>query len=79
VQVAPDSPAGRAGLLPFRRNRSGEVLAGDVITAINDEAVEDFDAMLSNLERRQPGDRVTLTVWRAGQTRKVAVTLAASE
>jgi S1-C subfamily serine protease len=35
--------------------------------------------MLSQLERRQPGDTVTLTVWRAGKTRKVAVALGSSE
>ena len=35
--------------------------------------------MLANLERRQPGDRVTLTVWRDGKTRKQVVTLGASD
>jgi S1-C subfamily serine protease len=52
---------------------------GDVITAVNDEPVADLDDMLSLLERRQPGDTVTLSVWRGGQTRKIAVPLAASE
>lgn len=79
VQVAPDGPAARAGLQPFRRGRGNEVVAGDVITAINDEAIDSLDDMLSLLERRQPGERVTLTVWRAGQTRKQQVTLAAAE
>jgi S1-C subfamily serine protease len=35
--------------------------------------------MLSQLERRAPGESVTLTVWRGGQARKVAVVLAAGE
>jgi S1-C subfamily serine protease len=47
--------------------------AGDVITAVNDEPVADLDDMLAQLERRQPGDTVTLTLWRNGQTRKQAV------
>ncbi len=75
VDVAAGSPAARAGLQPFRRGNRGEVLGGDVITAVNDEAVADMDDMLAQLERRQAGDSVTLTVWRAGQTRKLPVVL----
>jgi S1-C subfamily serine protease len=79
VQVAPGSPAARAGLIPFRRGPQGEVLAGDVITAVADEPVADLDDMLTLLERRQPGDTVTFSVWRNGQSRKVGVPLAAAE
>jgi S1-C subfamily serine protease len=79
VQVNPSSPAAKAGLLAFRRGNRGEVVGGDVITAINDEAVNDFDDMLSVLERRSPGDSVTLTVWRSGQLRKQSVVLAAPD
>jgi S1-C subfamily serine protease len=76
VQVVPNSPAARAGLQAFRRGASGEVVSGDVITAVNDDPVADLDDMLTLLERRQPGDTVTLTVWRAGQTRRQSVVLA---
>jgi S1-C subfamily serine protease len=79
VQIVPGSPAARAGLQPFRRGQRGEVIGGDVITAVNDEPVKDLDDMLTALERRQPGETVTLSVWRAGQLRKQAATLAASE
>jgi S1-C subfamily serine protease len=79
VQVNAGTPAARAGLLPFRRGSKGEIVAGDVITAINDEAVHDLDEMLSILERRQPGESVSLTLWRSGQTRKQSVVLAAGE
>jgi S1-C subfamily serine protease len=79
VGVSADGPAARAGLQPFRRGRNGDVVAGDVITAVNDEAVADLDDMLANLERRQPGERVTLTVWRDGRQRKVPATLGSSE
>jgi S1-C subfamily serine protease len=79
IQVAAGSPAAKAGLQAFRRNNDGSILAGDVITAINDEAVADLDDMLGALERRQPGESVTLTVWRAGQTRKQAVVLGSGE
>ena len=50
-----------------------------MITAVNDEPVADLDDMLTALERFQPGDKVTLSVWRAGKTRKQAVTLVESD
>ncbi len=75
VQVGSGTPAAKAGLQPFRRGSRGELVQGDVITAINDEAVADLDDMLAVLERRQPGETVSLSVWRAGQTRRQAVTL----
>jgi S1-C subfamily serine protease len=78
VQVGNGTPAAKAGLMPFRRGGKGEVLMGDVITAVNDEAVADLDDMLSLLERRSPGETVTLSVWRDGQTRKISVPLAAA-
>ena len=79
VEVSPGSPAARAGLQPFRRGNRGEVIGGDVITAINEQPVKDLDDMLTLLEQRQPGESVTLSVWRNGQTRKQVVTLAAPE
>jgi S1-C subfamily serine protease len=79
ARVAPGSPAQRAGLQAFGRAADGSFAAGDVITAVNGEAVEDFDAMLTLLERYRAGDRVTLTLWRAGKTRQQAVVLGASE
>ncbi len=79
VQVQPGSPAARAGVQAFRRGNKGEVLAGDVITAINDEPVADLDDMLALLERRQAGESVTLTLWRNGQTRKQAAVLGQPE
>ncbi len=79
VRVGSGTPAAKAGLLPFRRGNRGEVLAGDVITAVNGEPVATLDDMLTLLEQRQPGDTVTLTLWRAGQSRQQRVELAAAE
>ena len=79
VDVQRGSPAEKAGLQPFRRGNRGEVVAGDVITAIDEQPLADLDDMLSQLERRQPGDSVTLTLWRGGQTRKQALVLGKPE
>jgi len=79
TQVVPGSPAAKAGLQPFRRGSRGEIVGGDIITAVNDEAVAGLDDMLTTLERRRVGDTVTLTLWRGGQTRKQPVVLAEVE
>jgi len=79
VQVVPGGPAQKAGLQPFARGRDGGIAPGDVITAINGESVNDLDSMLTVLERFQPGDKVTLSVWREGKTRTQEVTLATSD
>jgi S1-C subfamily serine protease len=79
VQVVPGGPAQKAGLQPFMRGDQGGVVPGDVITAINDEPVSDLDSMLSALERFQPGDKVTLSLWRDGKTRKQEITLGTSD
>ncbi|WP_415662999.1 S1C family serine protease [Roseateles sp.] len=79
VDVANASPAAAAGLQPYRRDRNGRIVQGDVITAVDAQAVADLDDMLSLLETRQIGEKVTLTVWRAGQTRRVTATLGSSD
>lgn len=79
VNVAENSPAAAAGLKPFGRDRSGRIVQGDVITAIDGQAVADLDDLLSLLETRQIGEKVALTVWRGGQTRKVSATLGSSD
>ena len=79
MQVNPNSPAGKAGLQPFTRGRDGSVVPGDIIVAINDEPVASLDDMLTLLEKRQPGDQVTLSVSRGGRGRKVPVVLGAPD
>ena len=77
--LTPGSPAARAGVQAFRRSESGGVVHGDVITAINDEPVANLDDLLTQLERYNPNDNVTLTLSRDGKTRKQQVTLGASQ
>ncbi|HEY1132646.1 MAG TPA: trypsin-like peptidase domain-containing protein [Roseateles sp.] len=79
LNVARNGPAAAAGLRPYGRDRSGRIVQGDVITAVDGQAVADLDDMLSLIETRQIGEKVTLAVWRAGQTRKVVVTLGSSD
>lgn len=75
LRVAPNSAAARAGVVPFSRNGEGGIVPGDVITAINDDPIASFEDMLTAMERYQPGDRLSLTLSRAGKTRKQTVNL----
>jgi S1-C subfamily serine protease len=79
LQVTRGGPAHKAGLRPFTRSGDAGVVAGDVITAIDDTPVTDLDSMLSALERHQPGDEATLTLWRDGKSRTEKVKLGTSD
>jgi len=79
ARVVPGGPAYKAGLKAFARGGDGRLVQGDVITAVGGEPVGDFDDMLAQLERYQAGERITLTLWRAGRTRQQAVELAPSD
>ena len=53
VRIQRGGLAAKAGLKAFARGDGG-VVQGDVITAINDEAIDDADDMLNALEKLQP-------------------------
>lgn len=79
VGVTPGGPAARAGLKAFARSRGGRIEAGDLITAVNEVPIAGLDDMLSELEKRQIGDSVRLTLWRDGKQRQVALQLRAED
>jgi serine protease Do len=63
--VEADSPAAKAGL---------EV--GDVITRIDGRSVEGSADLSRTIRSMKPGSKVSLTVWRAGRSRDIPVTIA---
>jgi len=63
--VEADSPASKAGL---------EV--GDVITKLDGRAIEGSADLSRTIRSMKPGSKVNLTVWRAGKTRDIPVTIA---
>jgi S1-C subfamily serine protease len=85
TQVLPNSPAADAGLeagdTPSGTHYPSicpEQSGGDIILAINDQPVTKFDDVLAYLQRTtSPGDVVTLTIWREGDTLQLDLTLGA--
>jgi S1-C subfamily serine protease len=75
LEVNPGSAAAQAGLKPSRMNRSGELIPGDFIIAVEDAAVSSRDDLLAELGRHRPGDRITLTIYRDGKSQQLALTL----
>jgi S1-C subfamily serine protease len=51
-------------------------VGGDVITKVDDKPVTNFDELLVYIASKNPGDVLTLTVLRGGQTKELQVTLA---
>jgi serine protease Do len=63
-QVVPGTPAREAG-----------VRKGDIITALGDTRIASYGDLLGALRDHEPGDRVTLTIFRNGEDKKLEVTL----
>jgi len=64
--IVAGSPAAKAGLQ-----------AGDLITAVNGTPVASVNQFVATIANYAPGDTVTLTVNRSGQTKQIKVTLGA--
>ena len=73
--VSPGSPAAQAGLRATEVARAGRAALGDVIEAVDGKPVKDFGALVGVLDMHEFGDRITLTVRRAGARLEVPVTL----
>lgn len=65
--VVAGSPAASAG-----------IKQGDVITKVNDQQIDQEHPLTSIMAKTRPGDKVTLTVIRGGQTQTIQVTLGRS-
>jgi S1-C subfamily serine protease len=77
--VVAGSPAAAAGIRAFRRARGGDIVPGDIITAIDRKPIATFDELLDALEWHQAGQAVIVSVLRAGKTVELQVRLAPSE
>jgi putative serine protease PepD len=80
AEVRDGSPAAAAGLRAATGSRAVDGVpyptGGDVITAVDGEAVETADELQSLVADHSPGDELELTVVNGGDERTVTVTLA---
>jgi S1-C subfamily serine protease len=79
LKVVPGSPAAAAGLLETRRDQAGNIVLGDVIVAMDGQAIARSLDLFTALEQHQAGDTVTLTIVRNQQRQDVKVTLQAAQ
>ncbi|HSF57329.1 MAG TPA: PDZ domain-containing protein, partial [Candidatus Binatia bacterium] len=77
VDVVPGSAAARAGIRPTRREGSGRVRLGDVITAIDGKKVESPNDLFLLLENYKVGDSVAISLLREGKPVQTKVVLEA--
>jgi S1-C subfamily serine protease len=77
VDVVPGSAAARAGIRPTRREGSGRVRLGDVITAVGGKKVESPNELFILLENYKVGDVVNISLLRDGKNFQTKVTLEA--
>jgi len=77
VEVAQGSAAAKAGLRPTKREASGRVRLGDVITAIDGKKIESSNELFLILEKYRVGDSVNVSLQREGKAVQVKVTLEA--
>ena len=76
ITVAPDSPAGRAGLRPLERDETGKVKQlGDVLLGYQGRAIENEGQFMAMLELEPPADEVVFDVQRGDQDIKVTLNL----
>lgn len=67
IATHPD-PCGDPPVIPGAPGASAGLQAGDLITAINGQTVSSTDAFITTIDKYHPGDTVTLTIKRGGQT-----------
>ena len=66
LNVDPDSPADRAGLIDSKLIE-GDLILGDIIQAINGVPIEDLNDFLDIIEKHKFNDIIKLSIIRKGK------------
>jgi S1-C subfamily serine protease len=75
ISVVPNGPADQAGIQGGEGLNERVPRGGDVITAVDGNAVKNMEELAAHVAGHAPGDVITLTIVRDGQERQVDVTL----
>ena len=68
AEVWPNSPALVAGLQATTMNTDGSIALGDLVTGVNGERVRQAEDLISAIEEKNEGERITLSVLRKCDT-----------
>ena len=75
--VLQGSAAQRAGLRGLQQDNTGEVVLGDIITSVDDTAMNSIDDLYKFLDKKQINDTVQVEIFRDGKKLKVPLKLSA--
>jgi S1-C subfamily serine protease len=78
LKVTPGSAADRAELRGTRITRGGDLVVGDIILAVDGTPVAGVNALIDVLARYKIGDKVELSVFRAGAVEQIPAVLGSS-
>lgn len=79
VHVYPSLPAARAGMMGAYRGPRGELVLGDIIVQVDDHPVSSNSDYYDALEKRSPGDTVSIKTRRGDATKNYRVRLIESQ
>ena len=77
--VTEGGPAEQAGMQATYRDRTGNIVMGDIITKINDDKISNRNDLLLTLEKYKVGEQIEVTVLRNEAEEKVRLTLGAAQ
>ena len=79
MHVYPGLPAARAGMAGAYRGQRGEVILGDIITAIDGQPIRSNSDYYDALEGLSPGDTVTLSCRRGDKEKSYRIEVIESQ
>ncbi|KAG5527261.1 hypothetical protein RHGRI_028227 [Rhododendron griersonianum] len=75
LDAPPNGPAGKAGLLPTKRDAYGRLILGDIITSVNGKKVTNGSDLYRILDQCKVGEKVIVEVLRGDHIEKIPVLL----
>ncbi|MES2605360.1 MAG: trypsin-like peptidase domain-containing protein [Pseudomonadota bacterium] len=79
IEVTPNLPAAKAGMVGAQQNWRGEIILGDIITEVDGIKVDSQDDLLNMLEQHLPGDTVKVVAEREGKRMEFPIVLASPD
>ena len=79
LSISPGSAADTAGLRGATITPEGNIIANDIIVAVEDKPIDSVDKLLARVDGYKVGDTIKITVLRKGEKMEVPVTLQPGE